>query len=340
MFRLPCWHVKYVSPETALHCLIVLLLLRRTPSPGALFLASLAAGAVVFYRAGPNTVLIDTFRQISQNYTRGVANTTSEDMRRIVDEVADALGLNREESDRIRIYVNSLTECLSWGTYSSSRWGMVLGYPEYFDRTNEGQINLEHMRLGVLSSAELRDGFLSKKELEGNEAKAFKKSLILSDDEKRFVVARQLLRSKEEIYKWQGWISFLSMAFTYLSCRALNKRHGLLTKPVVARGMVYATIGSVMGLFTLTSGDLLAEGTDLQSDRKASELGSTYAAAGVNYYEKMLRRHVALRSLLQNGQGKNKYTLHGDFFPSLVRCQPTSIIKRRDACRRVKEEIK
>ena len=73
-------------------------------------------------------------------------------------------------------------------------------------------------------------------------------------------------------------------------------------------------------------------GCDLKADRRASGLSPEMAAAGKGYYDKMLRRHVALRTLTPEGQGKKSYTLRGDHFPKLIRYYPTSIEERRDAC--------
>ena len=74
-------------------------------------------------------------------------------------------------------------------------------------------------------------------------------------------------------------------------------------------------------------------GADLRADRRACGLGPEMAAAGAGYYDKMMRRHVALRTLTPEGQAKKTYTLKGDHFPKLVRYYPTSIEERRELCR-------
>ena len=63
---------------------------------GAFTVAVLATGAVVFYRVAPNTILMDTMRQFTQNYTRGFVTKTTDEMMEIVVEVASELGLSQK----------------------------------------------------------------------------------------------------------------------------------------------------------------------------------------------------------------------------------------------------
>ena len=82
---------------------------------------------------------------------------------------------------------------------------------------------------------------------------------------------------------------------------------------------------------------MIASSADLKADERVCQLSPELASAGVGYYEKMLRRHIALRTLIPENRGKKKYTLKGDLFPKLIRYYPTSIIERRDLCKSVSE---
>ena len=78
---------------------------------------------------------------------------------------------------------------------------------------------------------------------------------------------------------------------------------------------------------------MIASNADLKADERVCGLSAELASAGESYYDKMLRRHIALRTLIPENRGKRKYTLKGDLFPKLIRYYPTSIIERRDLCK-------
>ena len=65
---------------------------------GAFAVAVLATGVAVFYRVAPNTILMDTMRQITQNYTKGFVTKTTDEMKEIVVEAATELGLSQKAS--------------------------------------------------------------------------------------------------------------------------------------------------------------------------------------------------------------------------------------------------
>ena len=69
---------------------------------GALVAAIVACSAVSFYRVAPNTILMDFMRQFTQNYTRGFATKTTDEMMEIVVEAATELGLTQKGSERLR----------------------------------------------------------------------------------------------------------------------------------------------------------------------------------------------------------------------------------------------
>ena len=105
-----------------------------------------------------------------------------------------------------------------------------------------------------------------------------------------------------------------------------------LVMPQLIRKPANLGIVATTGLPCLVLQDGIAVGCDLSADRRACRLGPEMAAAGRGYYDKMLRRHVALRTLTPEDQGKKRYTLRGDHFPKLIRTYPTSIEERRDLC--------
>ena len=65
--------------------------------------AVLATGGAVLYRVAPNTLLVDSMRQVTQNYTQGWTTQTNAEMVSLVAEAASDLGLSQQVlSDRKR----------------------------------------------------------------------------------------------------------------------------------------------------------------------------------------------------------------------------------------------
>ena len=49
------------------------------------------------------------------------------------------------------MYVCTLSECISFGSYESERFGAAVGYPSYFHFQTENDVDLTELRLGMMS---------------------------------------------------------------------------------------------------------------------------------------------------------------------------------------------
>jgi len=304
----------------------------RNPSGGlrgAFAVAVLATGAAVFYRVAPNTILMGSMRRFTQNYTTGFVSKTSDEMMEIVVEAATDLGLSQKELDSIKMYVCTLSECISFGSYESERFGAAVGYPSYFHFQTENDVDLTELRLGMMSDGKEQPGRLAEDLKKGREAGAFKKSLVLTRDEKKFAVAREIARSGEEAFRKQGAILVTWIFFNFAVIGAMRRFFVMppLLRKIVSIGSVTTTAPACVVLQ-----DTIAVGHDLKADRRVCQVSPEMAVAGKSYYDKMLRRHLALRTLTPENQGKKNFNLKGDHFPGLIRSYPTSIAERRDTC--------
>ncbi len=316
-----------------------LLMDRALDLPGSLAAVIAATSAAVLFRIGPQTFLQDWYWYCSVMMSKGVPERPSRHMEGLLREVIAAMGISEEEAGRVQLYVTAMSEAMSWGSPSSASYGMTLGYPFYFHVDDHEKFNMERLRLGKLSAGLGWDGYIEKDQIPSKDAIVFKRSLALSDAAKRFVLARQLYRSRENIAWWQAFVSLGSGAVTYLTCRGLNKKMKMFARPLKHRLVLYFGVCLFMGLFALNAEDLMAEQADLKADRLACALGREYALGGVGYYNTMLSRHMVLRNLMPNDQGPNFYDLRGDIHRMLFRRYPTSIQKRRDECVKAKEKL-
>merc|ERR1719226_335386 len=133
---------------------------RKGPSRLTTF-AVLVTGGAVLYRVAPNTFLVDTMRQVTQNYTQGWTTRTNEEMVALVAEAASDLGLSQQELAAINVYVTNLSECVSFGSHKNRSCGSAVGYPAYFHLQSTDDIALDEMRFGAMSEAKESKGKLA-----------------------------------------------------------------------------------------------------------------------------------------------------------------------------------
>ncbi len=69
-------------------------------------------------------------------------------------------------------------------------------------------------------------------------------------------------------------------------------------------------------------------------DEAACQLGPSYARGGVEFYDKMLQRHIALREMLPDGKGKTLFNLKGENYSNLKSGIHIRYSDRRDNCRK------
>ncbi len=171
------------------------------------------------------------------------------------------------------------------------------------------------------------------RQLESPEAKDFLTNLILSDEAKKFVIARELYRGVKSRHALETVIPFLTLAGISPFLARLAQGLNLKKKPVLLRGIAGLGGGLFIAFWYFFIVDWWKRITERALDAAACQLGPAYARGGVEFYDKMMRRHVALREFLPDGQGKKMYNLKGEIFPPLIRNKFIPIGKRREFCR-------
>jgi hypothetical protein len=108
---------------------------------------------------------------------------------------------------------------------------------------------------------------------------------------------------------------------------------GQASKKILLKGAGIALpLGTALVLYLWMS-DWWQRRTDRILDEAAAGLSESYAQGGVEFYDKMLQRHIALRELLPENKGKKLYNLKGESFPGLLREKQILISVRRDSCK-------
>jgi len=143
----------------------------------------------------------------------------------------------------------------------------------------------------------------------GNE---LQNALVLSDKAKAFVIAREIYYTKSMTVQLNLILTTVCCGLAYITGSLLNDRFllSLRLKPW-ARFSVFSTIASAWLLFFVVVDDALHCWYDNEVDRAAAKLREIYAQGGVDYYNAVLRRNRALRTLLGSA-GQKQYTYYGN----------------------------
>jgi hypothetical protein len=142
--------------------------------------------------------------------------------------------------------------------------------------------------------------------------------MILSDDAKRFAIAREIERAKTMSYLTNGAILPLLIGVGYLISRTVNKMFNLLKGPPRIRLKMYGMVVPIVAYASVFLEDLNSYYLEGILDSRTCMLDISYAKGGVEYYDKQLNSNIAMRAL-NRVNGKDVYNLHGNPWPSLFR---------------------
>ena len=173
---------------------------------------------------------------------------------------------------------------------------------------------------------------LTQQQLESDEVNKFSSSMILSDEAKKFAIAREVQRSITQPHLMVGAITSVFTLLTYNTARVLNRKLGLFRQPPLIRGIMYLGLLPTMMLSYVLIKDAYNRMAERDLERRTSSISSEYAKGGVEYYEKMLQRNIALRELVGPG-GKDQYTGTGDLVQGIIRIKRVSLQEKKDLCR-------
>lgn len=141
--------------------------------------------------------------------------------------------------------------------------------------------------------------------------KEFQKSLILSKDAQKFLMARKILTVTENYLLYEildlsfnTLIGIIIYELLYLTLKVTKKQRG---KNIFCMSIATFTSGFLC-LLTSNAQDYYRE---LQLNEKMAMLNDKYIKGGIEYYEKLSKRNKALRVLLGK-KGTYLFTPNGD----------------------------
>jgi len=294
---------------------------------GSFWIVASALGAM--WHIAPNWFFLERVKQIYQNYSNGFPTRVRDEMLGLINDVTIDMKLEEQEVKSIGVFVLTSTEPFAWGELGRD---CLVGFPEFYHFNDVQEVPIQRMRFGSMLDTG-SNYLLTSAQLESEQAASFCSSLVLSNDAKKFSIAREIERTRLQPYMTYGVFSFAFILLNYNAARILNKKLGLMKRPPLFRGLLYVGLLPTMVMSYLLVKDTFTRYMEREVDRRAAGISPEYSDGGVEYYSKILQRNIALRELEGDG-GKTRYTGKGEVIQGIVRVKHASLQDRRDVCER------
>lgn len=287
-------------------------------------LAGTIGGFCVFYL--PNTFLLNKYQELTQRYRNGVPIPLPEKLKILTDEVMVDLKLSPLECSMVKLYTVLGFDIHHAGSLLTNTGG-ILGIPLHFRYSAIEEFETSNMRFG---DEEIK--------WDSPEGQSLKESLILSRDAKKFAIARNLshLSTGEPFVKGAGSASIIGAC--YFLASGVNKKQNFYARPVGLRIMWYSLVSMFAYTMWVFGQDFPTCTYEKDADLAAIELGENYINGGFEFYDKILQRNIALRTLM-GVDGEKLFTAGGNEQVT-VRTKHLPLAMRRDYLKMKVDELR
>lgn len=181
------------------------------------------------------------------------------------------------------------------------RFGAYIGVPATFIYTSADEVDRDHLRIPQYTIDWTSDV-----------GQALLNAIVLSDKAKEFAIAREINYAATYHLHIDTIMRCGFGILAYVSGSMLNGIFQLSRRlKVWARAGVFSFVAVTSGFLYLLASDAYFCWRDNSIDRKTAQLSQFYAEGGVEFYNKMLERNQALRTVL-GARGPSLYTLYGN----------------------------
>lgn len=143
-------------------------------------------------------------------------------------------------------------------------------------------------------------------------------------------MAREVVRLESANPELHASVAPVCFAGAWVYIIALKQIFGLFGGAVILRAGINLVALGLGAVSYLLASDAVGQWLDFRSDRRVASLSCDYAKGGVKFYEKILWRNQALRSLMGT-KGNDMYAPSGNLFPArLLSMKHAPYTMRRD----------
>ena len=290
---------------------------------------TVALGAFL-YKAGPHFLFQDAVQYVFQHYTKEFPTRVSSKLRALLEEVLEDAQLTEDQVARANVFIGSPSDAWAWGSVGGTFLVML---PDYLMYDSPKDIDVRTLRFGKKSADdEAVPDQIAMSRADDEDAVKLAENFILSENAKKFAVAREVERAKTAYPYLNAIFMPMNVASAYLAALVFNRKFKLHFLHPVFRMANYVLQASFWGLLTLSEQDMLNRKTDVKCDANAARYGPSYAAGGVEFYEKQIQRNLALRTLMPAKKGEAFINRKGEYYRGLVRNKYVPFATRKANC--------
>ncbi|XP_023229330.1 transmembrane protein 177-like [Centruroides sculpturatus] len=249
---------------------------------------------------GLHSWFLDNYRKVFQFYSSGFEKPLSSELVSLSKEVLEESNLTEKQKESFKFFMVCGFDTFHAGSTQLNTGGLV-GLPNHFNYTKEDDVEKHAIKLQNNSSVHWST----------RAGQSLLDSLVLSRAAQKFATAREIHYCTTSYVYAYGVGGTIAITAAYLLGNGLAVRFQLYRLPLKLRAALYSICGS-LGLFLfVTTKDAASQYWDGYADRTAAKTSSEYLNGGIEYYEKCLKRNVALRTLMGE-EGEKYFTWHGN----------------------------
>ena len=253
---------------------------------------------VALFRNALHSQLQGYLEDLNQHFTDGSPTKLSPKLKQILDEVAIELDLSPEEIQNTKVILANVEEPISYG-YSKYTLcqKVLLCLPYYFNYGSSDNVD---------------------------------KNVILTDNAKKFGIARELQRASMGIRRLETYFGMVLLCSTYICSRVINTKFNLLRLKFTSRLIPYLSLVLFhFGFMWNFSNSVLRATHEHELDDMIARISENYATGGVEFYAKERDRNLASRDPTEP-----KVNLKGNVIGSMF-FQQVRTTDRMDRCEKI-----
>ncbi|XP_011633818.1 transmembrane protein 177 [Pogonomyrmex barbatus] len=262
----------------------------------------------------PHTILLKRYRYVVATYRMGKEEPLGFKVQEKIQRVMDDLKLPEDIRNTIKPFSVFGFDLFHAGTLNA-KYGAILGIPVNFTKTNE------HIR----ENLQIREEYM---DWTRPDAHNFLNASMLSENAQKFAIAREILRILAEEPYFDSFGLALTIATLWTLYNIVSYRFRLRERSAITRFTFYTVFVMSGALWWFGVKDYRSNRLDKENDEDLCNLGPEYIKGGQEFYEKLLIRNKALRSLLGTA-GKRIFTAYGNE-ESFLRQKHIPITNRKD----------
>ncbi|XP_065369912.1 transmembrane protein 177 [Calliphora vicina] len=259
----------------------------------------------------PHTFGLDRYKKIIQCYRNGQPLSLSPKQIELLNDAAKIIDIDISERYMLNPFSVFGFDLFSAGS-TNSKFGAIIGIPFNYDIDNVADIQ----NCGVCYRGE-------KVNWNTESGKLLEDALVLTNDEKLFGLCQILLQLQTHHVLMNSLFPSVSFLTVYSIGHYLNQSLDLLRRPLILRMCLYF----ILGLFGLGSWSFMKDYNqvtcDAEIDKKLSSISPKLTEAGIAFYEKQLKKNIALKEIGKDNsftaKGNINYFLRQKSLPLTVR---------------------